>query len=438
MLERQILAWIKQASGLDISSSTVAHAMKQRMKQAGIVDQEAYKSQLMASDEELTALLEQLVVPETWFFRDAAAFAAAVQFVGEHRVSRARPIRILSIPSSTGEEPYSIAMAMLDAGFTSADCSIAAIDISQNALTLAKAAVYQTRSFRTTDLSFRSRYFQETDHGYALAAQVRDMVSFGQGNLLALNANLAGEQAFDLIFCRNLLIYFDAPTQQQAIAAMADMLADDGLLFTGYAETTVFCQRHFSAFGFPKAYAVRKKAVCHRSDELPESPQPQPQPPAQPQPQPQPQPPAASPRLKMPGLPIFEPNRAKAVVPATPAVAQPIRANRSHAKPAHADVAALLNEAQRLANKGDINAARTQLDQLLKQVPDSAAAHFLYGLIHEQAATAELAEKYFRRAVYLEPNHYEALCHLALLVAQQGRIADADALMARAARIFKR
>ena len=422
MLERQILAWIKKASGLDISSSTFAHAMKQRMKQAGIVDQEAYKSQLMASDEELTALLEHLVVPETWFFRDAAAFAAAVQFVGEHRISRARPIRILSIPSSTGEEPYSIAMAMLDAGFTSADCSIAAIDISQNALALAKAAVYQTRSFRTTDLSFRSRYFQETDHGYALAAQVRDMVSFGQGNLLALNANLDGAQAFDLIFCRNLLIYFDAPTQQQAIAALADMLADDGLLFTGYAETTVFCQRHFSAFAFPKAYALRKKAVLHRSDELPESPQP----------------PAAAPRLKMPGLPIFEPNPAKAVVPATPAVAQPIRAKPSHAKPAHADVAALLNEAQRLANKGDINAARKQLDQFLKQVPDSAAAHFLYGLIHEQAATTELAEKYFRRAVYLEPNHYEALCHLALLVAQQGRIADADALKARAARIFKR
>ena len=422
MLELQILAWIKQASGLDISSSTFAHAMKQRMKQAGIVDQEAYKCRLMASDEELTALLEHLVVPETWFFRDAAAFAAAVQFVGEHRISRARPIRILSIPSSTGEEPYSIAMAMLDAGFTSADCSIAAIDISQNALALAKAAVYQTRSFRTTDLSFRSRYFQETDQGYALSAQVRDMVSFGQGNLLALNANLAGEQAFDLIFCRNLLIYFDAPTQQQAIATLADMLADDGLLFTGYAETPVFCQRHFSAFVFPRAYALRKKAVLHPSDELPKSP------PS----------PAAAPRLKTPGLPVFEPNRAKAVVPATPAVAQPIRAKPSHAKPAHADVAALLNEAEQLANKGDINAARTRLDQYLKQVPDSAAAHFLYGLIHEQAATTALAEKYFRRAVYLEPKHYEALCHLALLVAQQGRIADADALKARAARIFKR
>ena len=422
MLERQILALIKRTSGLDVSLSTFAYALKQRMKQAGIVDQEAYKSRLMSSDEELNALIEELVVPETWFFRDAAAFAAAVQFVGEHSLIRAKPIRILSIPSSTGEEPYSIAMAMLDEGFTNADCSIAAIDISQNALELAKAAVYQTRSFRTTDLSFRSRYFQETDHGYALSAQVRNMVSFGQGNLLALNANLAGEQAFDLIFCRNLLIYFDAPTQQQAIAALADMLTNDGLLFTGYAETTVFCQQHFSAFALPSAYALRKKAVLHLSDELPKMPQP----------------PAAAPRMNMPGLPILEPNRAKAVVPATPAVAQPIGAKPIYVNPVHADVAALLNEAQGLANKGDINAARMRLDQFLKQVPDSAAAHFLYGLIHEQAGTAEQAEKCFRRAVYLEPNHYEALCHLALLVAQQGRIANADALKARAARIFKR
>ena len=422
MLERQILAWIKQASGLDISSSTFAHTLKQRMKQAGFVDQEAYKSQLMASDKELNALLEQLVVPETWFFRDAAAFTAAVQFVGQHCISRARPIRILSIPSSTGEEPYSIAMAMLDAGFTDADCTIAAIDISQHALMLAKAAVYQTRSFRTTDLSFRSRYFQETDHGYALAAQVRDMVSFSQGNLLALNANLAGEQAFDLIFCRNLLIYFDAPTQQQAIVALADMLADDGLLFTGYAETPVFCQRYFSAFAFPRAFALRKNAGLLRSDELPKLPRP----------------PASAPSMKKPGVSVFESNRAKTVVHATPAAPVPGRAKPSQAKPAQADVAALLKEAQRLANQGDINAAGTRLDQFLKQVPDSTAAHFLYGLIHEQAGIAELAEKCFRRAIYLEPNHYEALCHLALLVAQQGRIADADALKARAARIFKR
>jgi len=288
---------------------------------------------------------------------------------------------------------------------------------------LAKAAVYQTRSFRTTDLSFRSRYFQETDHGYALAAQVRDMVSFSQGNLLALNANLAGEQAFDLIFCRNLLIYFDAPTQQQAIVALADMLADDGLLFTGYAETQVFCQRYFSAFAFPRAYALRKNAGLLRSDELPELPQP----------------PAAAPPMKMPGLSVLEANRAKVVVHATPAAApQPMRAKQSQAKPAQADVAVLLNEAQLLANQGDINAAGTRLDQFLKQVPDSTAAHFLYGLIHEQAGMAELAEKCFRRAVYLEPNHYEALCHLALLVAQQGRIADANVLKARAARIFKR
>ncbi|NEM46493.1 MAG: chemotaxis protein CheR, partial [Xanthomonas perforans] len=127
---------------------------------------------------EQQALVEAVVVPETWFFRYPESFAALVNLARERstHLAGARPLRILSLPCSTGEEPYSIAMALLDGGLPGDGFRIDAMDISEVNLQRAERALYGRNSFRGDDLSFRDRHFAVTPEGFELRSQVRRKV----------------------------------------------------------------------------------------------------------------------------------------------------------------------------------------------------------------------------------------------------------------------
>ena len=164
-------------------------------------------------------------MPETWFFRDREAFAALALTVYEDWLG-AHPedhLRLLSLPSSTGEEPYSMAMALLDAGFPANRFRVDAVDISARALARAGHAVYGKNSFRGNELGFRDRHFEATAHGYRLSDAVRRQVQFQQGNLLAAGF-LPGVESYDVIFCRNVLIYFDRAAQDRALTVLVRLL----------------------------------------------------------------------------------------------------------------------------------------------------------------------------------------------------------------------
>jgi chemotaxis protein methyltransferase WspC len=177
-------------------------------------------------------------VPETWFFRDGAAFAALARRAAE-RVACApgRVIRVLSAPCSTGEEPYSAAMALLDAGLDPASFAIDALDLSARAIEHARAGCYGRNAFRGTQTAFRTRFFTPTADGWLLDEQVRSRVQFRQANLMEACADTGVR--YDFVFCRNVLIYFDRDAQDRAIRQLASRLADDGMLFVGPAETGV-------------------------------------------------------------------------------------------------------------------------------------------------------------------------------------------------------
>ena len=138
---------------------------------------------MRASPVELQALIEAVVVPETWFFRDREAFSTLARLVQEASpTAHADGVRrILSLPSSTGEEPYSIAMALFDAGVPADRFSIDAIDISAHAIAVARRATYGKNSFRGHDLGFRARYFDATATGHRLADRVRRPGAFPAG-----------------------------------------------------------------------------------------------------------------------------------------------------------------------------------------------------------------------------------------------------------------
>ena len=168
----QIEELLQQTMGLDVASigtSAVERAVLARAAECKLDGAVAYLARLRSSAAELQALIEAVVVPETWFFRDMHAYAALVRIAQEEWL-RAHPesvLRLLSVPCSTGEEPYSMAMALADAGFPAERYRIDAVDISARCLRRATTALYGRNSFRGRELGFATVI--STPRGTAIA-----------------------------------------------------------------------------------------------------------------------------------------------------------------------------------------------------------------------------------------------------------------------------
>ncbi len=149
-----------------------------------------------------------MIVPETWFFRYPESFATLAKLATKRlaELNNMRALRILSLPCSTGEEPYSIAMALLDAGLKPHQFKVDGMDVSPLSVDKARRALYGKNSFRGQDIAFRDRHFIPENDGYRLSARVLEQVRLQVGNLLDPTL-LANEPPYDFVFCRNLLIY---------------------------------------------------------------------------------------------------------------------------------------------------------------------------------------------------------------------------------------
>ena len=404
-------ALLRRATGLTVSKSMTDRAVRQRMERTGQDDSGAYLANITA--EEMTQLVELVVVPESWLFRDPQAFYATVDLVRE-RWSRRRVTRIASIPCAGGEEPYSMAMALRDANLPKQAFSIDAYDLSPACIERAQAGVYGRNAFRAQDVAFRERYLTHVaDDAYRLIDALRTQVTFRQGNLLQFDTEALGKH-YDVIFCRNLLIYFDKPTTRAAIAKLSALLADDGMLLAGYAEVPSFCQNGFAPLQYRQAFALKKDdgqppAMARTPAPLPVAKKPVPR-------KVSPLPPAA----------LAVPARPRPMTVAAPVV------------PVATPSADLLAEARALADRGLLREAGDKCHAHLARAPEAAEAYYLLGLINELAGKMDLADDYWRRCIYLQPDHYEALCHLALLAERNGNHTAATTLKSRAARIYQR
>ncbi|NES19534.1 MAG: protein-glutamate O-methyltransferase CheR, partial [Symploca sp. SIO3E6] len=262
MVQGAIEALLRTKIGFDpkiIGSSTIAKAVRQRQLACSLPDVSAYLRQLQTSSQELSELIEQVVVPETWFFRHQEAFSFLSHYVKSewlpiHPYSR---LRVLSIPCSTGEEPYSTAITLIEAGLAPDKFNIDAIDISHQVILKAIRGVYSNNSFRGKKLAFRERYFQQTVEGYQLCNLVKKTVNFLQGNLLN-PLFLAKRGKYDVIFCRNLLIYFEPAARKRAVDILTSSLTTRGLLFVGCAETGQMITNGFVSVKQPFTFAYRR------------------------------------------------------------------------------------------------------------------------------------------------------------------------------------
>ena len=187
---KQIEHLLRKTTGLDaasIGSTSIQRAVRQRIRSLGLKRLEEYEQLLEKSGTEWDELVESVIVTETWFFRDAEPFAAFVRLVLEEWLPAhpAAPMRLLSIPCASGEEPYSVVMALLDAGMAPERFQVEGVDISGRALARAEWGVYGKNSFRGKDLAFRDRYFQASKEGFVLDSAVRSCVRFYRDNLFS-------------------------------------------------------------------------------------------------------------------------------------------------------------------------------------------------------------------------------------------------------------
>jgi len=194
-------------------------------------------------EEELSIIMDILTVNETYFFREKnqlEAFSEEILHILKEKNSKTRRLRIFSAGCSTGEEPYTLAMLILESSlFYGWDIDIFGGDINRRVLQAARRGVYRENSFRTTESYYIERYFKKEDEGiYKINDDVKKLVSFGYINLLNTD-KLVFLGKMDVIFCRNVLIYFDLPSRKRVIDGFYKILNDEGFLLLGHAESLI-------------------------------------------------------------------------------------------------------------------------------------------------------------------------------------------------------
>lgn len=403
MTDTRIESILRQELGFDnrfLSGERLQRTIMQRMRILAIADRDAYFAKLRSSVEELEKLIEAIVIPETFFFRDRAPFEAMLHHLEtfEKKAHDCRTMRLLSVPCSSGEEPYSLAMALAEAGVPPKRFGVHAVDISSRLIARAREGVYTKNSFRGEDLSYRDRFFIADGKFYALSPDIREKVRFHTGNVLHTSF-MESLGLFDVIFFRNVLIYFDADAIKRAMANLNRILAIDGILFVGHAEANLVDPSLFRHTPHIQAFAFQKKNSSQAVTQ-----------------------PAESVGANPPGLKDRSHHDGKAIPPAKGAARE---------KPD-------LRWARQLADRGELDRAALLCEEYLQQCGPSAQAFFLLGIISENAGDLLHAETFYRKALYLEPHKEEIILFLSLLVEKKGDRKEAATLAKRLERVQKK
>ncbi len=408
---------LREIIGLDTDTmgrTKVELSVSRRMRALGLSNKREYFRMLRHSQREREALIEEVVVPETWFFRDKKPFTALSRYVTEICPLDRRPdsIRLLSIPCSTGEEPYSMAMTLVEAGVPRDKFSIDGVDVSRKALSLAKAAIFKERSFRDCDTRIREKYFVRMGDDYRLRNVIRSKVNFIHGNILDRRF-MFSLGSYEVIFCRNLLIYFDESARIRTLKMLRNLLVDDGMFIVGHAEGGRLSNMGFVSTPFAKAFAFYKDRDSrsntegildtdeYRKDHL--------------------LPPFLDQCLVHPGTNAFSSRTLKAITGRV----------SSKEEKGEQDI---LTSAKDMADRGQLDKAARLCERYLKDNGPSSRAYFLLGVISDAAGKSGRARDAFRKAIYLDPNHYESLIFLSYLAEKRGDTERADLLRQRARR----
>jgi len=415
--DESLVTLLEQWIGLDahtLGATAIARAVRVRREACGEPNEVAFLARLARDADEQGRLIDEVVVPESWFFRDPQVFEFLKRFATTFATAPGQPpLRILCVPCAAGQEPYSVAMSLFEAGLSAHQFRIDAADVSRTALKQATAATYSANAFRSNDLAFRERWFQTRGAAAELVATVRTQVQFFWGNLL--DASFAADrEPYDVVFCRNLLIYLTTDARRRAEQAIDRLLTPNGLLVLGAAEPPILKGAWISAAS-DSAFTLRRGS---RSPEgLPD------------------------------GLTAGQSYRAAppvrgahvAAIPAAPAggdASSPSAQEAVDAEPP--TVADLLLEAGILANAGRRAEALALCQRHQQEVGPDSRVFFLMGMLHRSTGDLERAEACLHKTLYLDPDHDEALLSLSIIAAERGDTRMAENYRQSAARVLAR
>jgi chemotaxis protein methyltransferase CheR len=269
--------FLKNASGLALTADK-AYLLNSRLQpvahQYGLksISDVAARLRVSQDDRLRQDVIEAMTTNETSFFRDSSPFANFKDYVLPALLAARkaqRRLRILCAAASSGQEPYSLAMLLADSAALWAGWSIeiVAVDIDAKILKRAEDAVYtQFEVQRGLPVQMLLKYFdQQSAQNWALKPQVRSMVKFRQCNLLAPFRELG---IFDVVFCRNVLIYFDRPTKKDVLDRLSKQMPEDGFLFLGGAETVIDISEAFSPSPNRRGLYIRRQVNAPRVPRL--------------------------------------------------------------------------------------------------------------------------------------------------------------------------
>ena len=353
---------------------------------------EALENQLIDDPKCRQLFTESIVVPESWLFREPKVFQHINTLLCQ-RLQKQSEVMMLSAPCANGEEACSIALSLLESGHSQNQFHIIATDISRHAVKQARSGLFSENAFRTIDETRKKKWFSSMPKGWQVAPEIQETIEFLDRNLLdPSTANELTQKArggFDLICCRNLLVYFTKPARKTLIQTLARLLKPDGELVIGAAETVILPTCDWEPTG-PLTFRLRKQAI-------------------------------ESPLVQQESI---QGNTHKSPIQTQVESSQFRHANSTISSDNTTGIPTaspeIFREVEALANAGDIeNAIRLCQESL--QI-NGAQTDLLYTLaiLHQTAGDFETSEKLLEKAVYLEPRHEGALLSLALIAKRRG------------------
>lgn len=333
-----------------VQGGNFEEVLQERMTEHGVHTKAKYLSILKCSRQERLALVESVLLPIPGFFQHADLIVAMQRWVTNHWFARPskKPLRVLSVPCATGEEPYSLAITLLENGLQPTQFHVDAADINDFALRRAAAALYPESSLKQTSEPVRERYFVREPSGYRLCPSVRSQVSFLKADFLG---TIRLSETYDIIFGQSLMRFFVPKAQQRILKRLEHLLKPGGLLIVGPAHgKTPRRTESLNGHGWPSG------------------------------------------ENKSPGLSVAR-----------------LGEGLGEGVP---ETRATLREAAALLDAHRCHEAAELCIRVLEDHRASAQAVFLLGRIAELEGRQFEAREFFRRALYLQPRHRQAQEHL--------------------------
>lgn len=413
--------------------AAVDRAIANRTELLRISTPEEYVAGLAEDSLEFQNLLEELVIPESWFYRESEALQLVIdqllprQYIG--------PLRILSAPCARGEEPCTMSMMLQDHGWSKDSFQIDALDLSLLSIEKARQGLYTDYSFRGAHANLRQQYFLPHHSIWKVVPKVHETVRYYQENIFELPAHFTGYQT---ILCRNLLIYLTEDARRRLFTLLHSMLQQGGYLVVAACEfalppadlfkpvqrkgIVVFQHQALSSLemgfsansGFPKSgKAPKATSLNNKIAQRPIRPQ--------------------TLHTNSPTRPLRSAKREASDNSVAPLSAGPD--TTVLAAQANDHEKSLLEMAREAADGGDLSKASQCCLRYLEQ-ETTADGYYLLGVIYSAQGHLSDAEANFRRALYLRPEHTESLSQLALCRELAGDASAAARLRERRQRLL--